>query len=816
MKNRLRDKKSNLTKWVGSIYARIALHPHEYLSQHSNGYRRWHNFRFYKQVHIAIVSLAGLAVVLIIIGGITHNVFAFSSWVQSNWSGGLGSSTTNQYSAASNVTTSTPNQITLSTNSNIFTNNNYSTNLSNWSTGLSPNMISGLAIWLQANSINQSNGSLVSNWADSSGNSNNAVAVNSATLNTTGLNGQPTLTFSGTDYYTITIGSGTPINTNSFSAFIVQKPGNNTTYGMALSSNGTDDEEFDINWPSNGLSATYLSRTIGTPYSFTVGTPLISSLVTTSSTGIPYNNGTAEGSSLPDSVRPTNFHIGNYAFGSGYYYGGSISEIIVYNTTLTNTQRAAVENYLASKYGITVSSGVTATRNTATTYNGATASAMLVTNDAGEFTQNVTTGSGQYQLTGYAYTNGSAVTSANVQLYYNGSTISTTYTPVGGGWYSLTGVVNGIGGSVLAGVQVQSSNTVYLDGMTMTNYLTSGSLTSNIFDTGLQENWGNLTYSATVPANTTVSVLVRAGNQSNLSDAPAFTSCSAISSGSAITSSCAPNKSRYVQYQLQFTSNGTYTPTFTSISMQYSASDIIPPPINASNVETYRSNGGASVASDGWTNTDPYFTWTAGQDNTGGSGILGYCLYLGQDPTGNPITTEGDLGTSPVNTNGACQFAVSTNSVDTSLSGYINIPLTSSTSHYYLNVLAIDNADNIYTGSPAQFEFMFDNIPPTNPAFISAPSEFVSNKQVTLTWPTTGADAASDDNSGVAGLEYRIGAAGTWYGTNHNGYQDATDLLPNNGSYTTISNPDFANLVQGNNIIYFRTWTMLAIFQLLM
>ena len=33
-----------------------------------------------------------------------------------------------------------------------------------------------------------------------------------------------------------------------------------------------------------------------------------------------------------------------------------------------------------------------------------------------------------------------------------------------------------------------------------------------------------------------------------------------------------------------------------------------------------------------------------------------------------------------------------------------------------------------------------------------------------------------------------------------------TDLLTNNGSYTTISNPDFTNLVEGNNIIYFRTW----------
>jgi hypothetical protein len=341
-------------------------------------------------------------------------------------------------------------------------------------------------------------------------------------------------------------------------------------------------------------------------------------------------------------------------------------------------------------------------------------------------------------------------------------------------------------------------------GSTQTYYPATGTLTSNIYDTSIAENYGTLNYSATVPSGTSVSVLVRAGNNSNLSDAPAWTSCSAISNGGAIASTCAPNKSRYVQYQLQFTSDGSATPTLSSISIQYSASDTTPPTVNASSIAMYRSNGGASVASDGWTNADPYFTWMAGQDNTGGSGIMGYCLYLGHDPTGNPITTEGDLGTSPLNSNGTCQFAVSTTSVDTSLSGYIGTALTSSNSPYYLNILAIDNADNVYNGTLAQFEFMFDNTPPTNPAFISAPSEFISSNQVTLTWPTTGSDAASDVISGVAGLQYRIGSTGTWYGANHNGNQDMTDLLPNTGSYTT--DPVYDNLAQGNNLIYFRTW----------
>ena len=279
--------------------------------------------------------------------------------------------------------------------------------------------------------------------------------------------------------------------------------------------------------------------------------------------------------------------------------------------------------------------------------------------------------------------------------------------------------------------------------------------------------------------------------------------------GGAITSSCAPNKSQYVQYQLNFaTTNQSVTPTFSSVTVSYSASDTTPPTTNASNIQLSEGNGGSSISSDGWSNVDPYASWTAGVDNTGGSGILGYCLYLGTDPSGNPITTKGDLGTSPISTGGACQFAVSSTNIDLSQSGMIGTALTSSTSPYYLNIVAIDNADNVYNGSPAQFEFRYDNVPPSNPAYINAPSEFVDTNQVDLTWPASGTGSASDDASGIKGLQYRIGSNGTWYGANHSGTQDCTDLLDNSsGSYTTNSGGWSGDtLSQGDNIVYFRTW----------
>ncbi len=232
-------------------------------------------------------------------------------------------------------------------------------------------------------------------------------------------------------------------------------------------------------------------------------------------------------------------------------------------------------------------------------------------------------------------------------------------------------------------------------------------------------------------------------------------------------------------------------------------SDSLAPETNASAITAKKSNGGASLASNGWTNgASPYFTWTAGTDS--GSDILGYCLYLGQTGSSDPISTKGLLGTSPVNTGGNCQFAISGNTLDLSLSGLLGTALTSSDDPYYLNIKAIDNAGNIFDTSE-QFQFRFDNTPPTNPGFVSAPSSFINTKSATLTWPTGGGQAANDDNSGVAGLQYKIGNT-TWYGDSHTGTGDINDLLANDGNYTTVDPTDFDNINDGVNTFSFRTW----------
>ncbi len=232
-------------------------------------------------------------------------------------------------------------------------------------------------------------------------------------------------------------------------------------------------------------------------------------------------------------------------------------------------------------------------------------------------------------------------------------------------------------------------------------------------------------------------------------------------------------------------------------------SDTNAPDTNATNIHGNKASGGSVLASNDWTNgASPSFDWDPATDN--GAGMLGYCLYLGQTPTADPVTTKGLLGTSPLNTAGNCQFAIAGTNLNLATSGLLQTALTTSSTPYYLNIKAIDKAGNT-TSNSEQFQFRFDNTAPTNPGFISAPSNFVNNKTVTMTWPTSGGNAPSDGHSGLAGLQYRIGNS-SWYGDAHSGSGDSGDLLANDGSYTTVDPPDFDNMTDGVNTVSFRTW----------
>ena len=312
----------------------------------------------------------------------------------------------------------------------------------------------------------------------------------------------------------------------------------------------------------------------------------------------------------------------------------------------------------------------------------------------------------------------------------------------------------------------------------------------------------------------TITFSLRASDtQENLLTTP-FTEIGTASSDGAFTKTKAQfdalgiptgSAGRFIQIKADFSvSDQAFTPTLDDLTLLYMADDT-PPETNASNLQMKKHLTGEEVAQGDWTNhLSPYFSWDPGTDSQ--SSLKGYCLYLGTDPSGNPETAKGLLGTSPLDTTGTtCQFITDQTTLDfanTALRG--NPWITSSPNPYFVSIKAIDLAGNI-TDTATTFSFRFDNTPPTPPKYISLPSDFVSTKDITILWVASGGDAPQDNDSAIAGLQYRLGNT-PWYGENHTGTQDATDLLVNDGAYTLHDPIDYENLAEGVTIVEMRAF----------
>jgi hypothetical protein len=233
--------------------------------------------------------------------------------------------------------------------------------------------------------------------------------------------------------------------------------------------------------------------------------------------------------------------------------------------------------------------------------------------------------------------------------------------------------------------------------------------------------------------------------------------------------------------------------------------DTLVPSTNATSIVMLRSTGDIAVPSEGWTKgPSPYFSWTAGEDNSGGSGLLGYCLYLGTSVSGDPASSKGFLGTSPVSTTGTtCQFIAGTsNLIDFATASYKGSTwLTASTNPYYLNIKAVDNAGNI-TAASTQFKFYYDNDLPTNVAFIvAAPGSFSNVVDMSFLWPS----GSSDATSGLLGWQYQLNSStGTWQGSTHSDALNLDYIASPASDYIFDSTRDGPYVVVGSNTIYFR------------
>lgn len=202
---------------------------------------------------------------------------------------------------------------------------------------------------------------------------------------------------------------------------------------------------------------------------------------------------------------------------------------------------------------------------------------------------------------------------------------------------------------------------------------------------------------------------------------------------------------------------------------------------------------------------DLYFSWVAGADT---QGVKGYCVYIGDDPNGDPATEKGLLGSSPISTSGTtCQFITDQTEIDFSNSALRSYEwLTSSNSKYYFKVKTIDVANNVYEGPDISnfVSFNFDNTPPQNVIAVSTPSiVFSSAADMFFNW-TTGGAGASDDHSQVLGFQYALNSRDTWWG---NTIDDFTGVSysPMDREQPLYLPEEVQALVQlGQNTVYFR------------
>ena len=236
-------------------------------------------------------------------------------------------------------------------------------------TQFSPRQIPGLVVWLDGadpagNGVIPANGSTISTWTDKSGNGNNGTAVNTPTY---ALSSKGVATSSGA-YFTLPNGAF-PFNDSSYTYFFVFTttttgsvnslfgggvPGTTrSTVAVRLGTNGANNV-IQTYWWANGINDLLVTNTysanvisIAETWYATGSTRTITLNFTGSSTDSP----AVPGARLQAN---TNNYLGLAYPGDGALTGFHY-EFIVYNTSLSTTNRQQVESYLAQKWGLTAS-----------------------------------------------------------------------------------------------------------------------------------------------------------------------------------------------------------------------------------------------------------------------------------------------------------------------------------------------------------------------------------------------------------------------------------------------------------------------------
>ena len=238
--------------------------------------------------------------------------------------------------------------------------------------------ISNLSFWYDASDAASitSSGGLISQWNDKSGNGYHATASGALrpTLTSSYLNGNPVVTFGGSQYLTAT----TSQTSNAFTHFIVAaktsaSSGAPNEYSRLLSLWNTDGagagadytstDAFLLSWYSSSTfsgvagpgSAVYRNSTSIAATKLSIGTPHLS-LVKLDGINVTHtlDSDTVTGTTSSTAVNANRQTIGAGGSGGGgdQFLIGWVAESIMYNKVLNSTEVGTITNYLRAKWGV--------------------------------------------------------------------------------------------------------------------------------------------------------------------------------------------------------------------------------------------------------------------------------------------------------------------------------------------------------------------------------------------------------------------------------------------------------------------------------
>jgi len=302
---------------------------------------------------------------------------------------------------------------------------------------------------------------------------------------------------------------------------------------------------------------------------------------------------------------------------------------------------------------------------------------------------------------------------------------------------------------------------------------------SGIIDLDWNGGWSNNgngnAFEATVdiPSNTSIDFRIRSsstgGSQdsdwSSWVDLGEATSSGTFGVSASGLSAVPQGENKYVQVKATLTSSdGLSSPVLRDYSICYLADEEDPTnPTSCLGFED--SSKTTSITSGDWYNhSSPCFEFAGAEDVE--SGIDGYYVYFGTDPTAIPQTA------------GTYQASDEYEA---------NLGSSQSGQTLYLRIQARDKAGNIYTAADTAnytlFTYRYDATPPQNPVYVSAnPAGYSATDLFSFSWPE-----GSDSHSGVSGYEYKRATDPSW-------------------TFTTSRNVSGITSYQnGENVFYVRT-----------